>query len=173
MKAAGRSLPYLALLLALAACDQLKQSTTEPSVKAQFGVFYGGQIQQRRQIPFELDPAQQTHGFRISFEQPPGQPHEVSWLLSPPKDAPRSRPKPGATAPQGELPARHFSGSALVAAGQRELSQVWSFAPGDALGVWNIRITLDRRVLLDRPFLVYDATLRKQLNAGYDGGTLR
>jgi hypothetical protein len=166
-------LPRLLLLLALLACDRLKQSASEPSVKAQFGVFYGGQIQQRRQIPFELDPAQQTHGFRVQFAQPPAQPHEVSWQLSPPRAASNRRAKPGTTAAQGEAPSRNFSGTALIAAGQRELSQVWSFAPGDALGVWNIRITLDRRVLLDRPFLVYDATLRKQLNAGHDGGGLR
>jgi hypothetical protein len=160
-----------------------------PQLKAEFGVFFGGQIQERKDIPFELDGTKQSHGFRVTFAEAPAEAHEVAWQLSPPRfdkptktkkqqqrEAPPVQQAPlqeyGPSAlPSAQKPALEaMTGSGLLQPGQRELSRVWTFKPGDPLGVWNIRITVDRRVLIDRPFLVYDAHARAELNRGTDAG---
>jgi hypothetical protein len=155
--------------LALLACQ--RSTPNEPQVSAEFGVYFGGQIQQRRDIPFELDGTKQTHGFRVTFADPPAEAHEIAWQVSPPRFSkpPSKKPSAAAGAPSDE-PSREVSGSALLQAGQRQLAQAWTFKPGDPLGVWNIRVTLDRRVLIDRPFLVYDTRAREQQNRSLDAG---
>lgn len=160
--------PLIAMLaLGLGACDRKPQSS-HPQLQAEFGVYFGGQIQERKAVPFELDGAKQSHGFRISYADAPAEAHEVSWQLSPPRF---NKPTQRALAPSASPPASaETSGSALMQPGQRELSQVWTFKPGDPLGVWNIRVTVDRRVLIDRPFLVYDAEARSRLNHRADAG---
>jgi hypothetical protein len=146
-------------------------------VVAEFGVYFGGQIQERRDIPFELNGTKQTHGFRVLFADAPAETHEITWQLSPPRfikpkvsKNKRSEVAPSAAPSTPPPPASDLNGSALLQPGQRELSRTWTFKPGDPLGVWNVRITVDRRVLVDRPFLVYDAHARAELNRGVDAG---
>jgi hypothetical protein len=169
------ALRLLLSTLGVVACT--RSNPHQAQLTAEFGVYFGGQIQERRDIPFELDGTKQTHGFRVLFGDAPAETHEITWQLSPPRfvksKVGQATPSAGApSAAPSVLPsaASDLSGSALLQPGQREFSRAWTFKPGDPLGVWNVRITVDRRVLVDRPFLVYDAHGRAQLNRGIDAG---
>jgi hypothetical protein len=144
------------LTLALCACDPSTQPAESESVaKAEFGVFFGGQVQQREEIPFELDAARQQQGFRVVFQRPLEHARSLTWEISRP-----GRRKPGATYshPDGRVTEL---GSSTLQAGRERVEQPLVFKPGDPLGLWNIRVVLDDQVLIDRPFTVYDAGRRK------------
>jgi len=161
-----RLLPLVSgcLALALVAC---KSPPTEARLveRAQFGVFYGGQVQERKEIPFELDRAKQEHGFRIDFAQPLAEGITVSWEIDMPGSTRRVRDRRGRLG-KGRLVKL---GEAVVSAGRKRFDQLLPFQPGDPLGLWNIRVVLREQVLIDRPFLVYDARARKR--ALRDAGT--
>lgn len=124
-------------------------------VVAQFGVFFGGQVQERSELPFELDRARQVQGFRIELDPPPAQALEVRWELSLPSSK-------LAVDDQGrKAPARRTrSGQVAMRPGEPRLEQTLPFASDDPLGLWNIRVLVGERVVIDRPFLVYDARAR-------------
>ncbi|MET0410539.1 MAG: hypothetical protein ABW217_04560 [Polyangiaceae bacterium] len=126
-----------------------------PGVVAKFGLFFGGQVQERSELPFELDRARQVQGFRIELEQPPAQALDVRWELSLPSSK-------LAVDDQGrKAPARRTrSGQLSMRPGEPRLEQTLPFASDDPLGLWNIRVLLGDRVVIDRPFLVYDARAR-------------
>jgi hypothetical protein len=46
---------------------------------------------------------------------------------------------------------------------------VLAFHPGDPLGVWNVRVVVRDKVVIDRPIEVFDAATRKR-QAPRDGG---
>jgi len=149
---------------ALVAC---KPPPTEAKLiaSAQFGVFYGGQVQERKEIPFELDRSKQEHGFRIDFTQPLKEDLEVSWEIDMPGSTRRVRDRRGRLG-KGRLVKL---GEAVVSAGRKGFDQLLPFQPGDPLGLWNIRVVVREQVLIDRPFLVYDAGARRR--ALRDAGT--
>ena len=61
----------LLVLLAGAACRSVERSGSgEPAITAEFGIFYGGQVQEREQIPFELT-GRASSGFRLRRSAPP------------------------------------------------------------------------------------------------------
>ena len=125
--------------LALLACRD-----SHGEAKVTFGVFFGGQVQQRDRIEFELDTTKQTQGFRVELTPPAERARKVSWELTKPE---RARNRAGANVTAGD---------ALLPAGQAVFEQDIEFSPGDPLGLWNIRVLLDDQLLLDRPFLVYE-----------------
>lgn len=53
-------------------------------------------------------------------------------------------------------------GQARWRPGETVFEQVLPFSPGDPLGLWNIRVLVGSRVVLDRPFLVYDPEERER-----------
>jgi hypothetical protein len=59
-------------------------------------------------------------------------------------------------------------GRGVISPGQQVFEKSIPFRPGDALGLWNIRVVLDQRVLIDRPFQVFDKAARPSPS---DGGT--
>ena len=140
------------------ACDS-NGSDLDPSApdveSAQFGIFFGGQIQARREIPFNLNAAKQRLGFRILFSEPPRVDTAIHWELTKPgpPTGPEKLAKPGQRVTQ--------LGQATIPRGSTRFDQDLSFAPGDPLGLWNLRVTLGNRVLIDRPFSVYDADARR------------
>lgn len=147
----------VALALATSACPE-KPGPAKPLVKrAQFGTFFGGQVQQRREIPFELDRAKQVQGFRIDFKKPLEHAHQVKWEISMPGGG-RSRER------------LVHVGQEQVRAGQKRLDHPMPLEPGDPLGVWNIRVMVDQRIVIDRMFRVYDAKRRARERARRDGG---
>jgi hypothetical protein len=153
-----------AALVALSGCARPAPKALVKS--ARLGIFFGGQVEERREIPFELDPGKQTQGFRVEFSEPLASETDVEWRIDPPKtDADRRRkPKSGS-----EPPALAFTGKDVARAGETSLDHVLSFHPGDPLGLWNVRVVVRGRVVIDRPFEVYDAAARKRL-VPRDGG---
>lgn len=159
----------LALAMSLPLSCKSPGGAAEASVRAEFGVFYGGQVQERQQLPFSVDSTRQTQGFRLQIASPPEKAIEVRWELG----------MPGTGRPvvdsQGRKARRRKVqlGRGRWRPGEAVFEQVLPFALGDPLGLWNIRVLVGSRVVLDRPFLVYDQErrerqLREQLER--DGG---
>lgn len=148
--------------LLLGAC---KPTTDSPIESAEFGVLFGGQIQERTEIPFDLDSNRQSLGFVITFRRPMDRPATLHWEVS--KAGPQSR-LPDPLARRVEL----FD--APVAAGQTHVSKSITFQPGDSLGLWNLRVVLGDHLALDRSFLVYDESSRsvrpRELSPVIDAG---
>lgn len=128
------------LLLAISLCAACQRS--EGLVKeAELGVFFGGQVQELKEIAKELDPARQQHGIRLSFREPLPRDVKVVWELSlpvPEKGGPRA-------AIVGEVTAR---------AGQDALDVPLAFRPTDPLGAWHAKVTVDGATVIDRDFSV-------------------
>jgi hypothetical protein len=143
-------------LLALVACEARSNASPQAGVSAEFGIFYGGQVQERDEIPFELDTAKQRQGFRLTLSPPPAQAHLVHWELGRPGRGKRVPDRQGhkARARPVQLGRAHFR------PGEAVFEQVLAFSPGDPLGLWNIRVLIDDRVVIDRPFVVFDASER-------------
>lgn len=126
------------LLSLLVACDRAPKSVVR---EAEFGVFFGGQVQQLKSIPKQLDPARQRHGFRLTFGGPLERDVKVAWEISlPPSD--KSLPRPA------------LVGEATAKAGQSVLDVPFTFRPSDPLGDWHARVTVDGQVAIDRDFSV-------------------
>ena len=95
------------LVLSLLGCQSKPEA--DPLVeRAAFGVFFGGQIQDRKELPFELDPSKQSCGIRLDFRAPLARSLKVGWEISRPL---REKPsKGGASADRvtevGEVAAR-------------------------------------------------------------------
>jgi len=142
----------LALLLPLgSACDELR-ADSEPRVVGEFGVFYGGQVQERQEIPFELDRTRQVHGFRLELQPPPEHPLEVRWELGLPGSGRVVKDGQGRKA----RARRAQVGTARWRPGEAQFEQALAFSAGDPLGLWNMRVLVGSQVVIDRPFWVYD-----------------
>lgn len=151
------------MLLGLAACNDPKPKG--PVAHAAFGIFFGGQVQEREEIPFQLDRAKQTQGFHIDFSEPPAKELVVGWELEVP--AQRKPVRPGA--PSGSDRIVRL-GDARARAGEPRFDQVLQFQAGDPLGTWKIKVTVEGQTVIDRSFLVYDAEERARARKA-DGGT--
>jgi hypothetical protein len=149
----------LAGQLALSGCQA--EQPRELVLSAKFGVLFGGQIEERREVPFELDPTKQTLGFRIEFSEPLTANAKVEWDIAPPRAAGRGRahaPEPQKPTPE---PARaSSSGTEDARAGETRFDHLTPFHPGDPLGLWNVRVVVRGKVVIDRPIEIYDAAAR-------------
>jgi len=140
----GRRLQSLSLLfvggaLALAGCQ--KREEPKP-VRASFGVFFGGELQEREEVPLILDRARQSIGIRIEFSEPPAQASDVTWELE----------KPGAGKDGGAGVVDY--GQARTRPGEPTLDIPLAFRPGDRVGNWRVKVRLAEASLLDRGFRV-------------------
>jgi hypothetical protein len=134
-------------LLALSLLAGCHKTAEAPAVHAQFGVFFGGQVQEREEIPLVLDRARQSMGVRLEFATPPLNEARVSWELQ--------KPKPGkGTAAAGTVT---DYGDARTRAGEPVLDVPLAFREGDRAGNWRIRVALDGKNVLDRAFKVVPA----------------
>ena len=140
------------------ACDRSRDHDSGGSAK--FGVFFGGQVEERRDIPFEVDPSKQTQGFRIDFGTPLAKDAEVAWTIDMPASGPKAKAARTKGAPPVEAHRRSITGKATIRAGLSKFDQITPFEPGDPLGLWNARVIVAGKVLIDRPFEVYDRTER-------------
>jgi len=149
-------------LLAALACSafacEVRPTSGGLVEQARLGVFFGGQIQQREEVPRVLD-GSQVQGFRIVFREPLVESKRVRWELVLP-------PKSGAAEVRVEK-----LGEITVPVGQREVDQVLGFEPGDPLGLWNIRVLVDDELVIDRAWLVFDAAARRQAEDSDKGAT--
>lgn len=151
---------YLALALAVLGC---KAQGGDPLLeRAAFGVFFGGQIQDRKELPFELDPAKQSVGVRLDFRAPLSLPVVVAWEIARPLAGKSS--KVMAPAEQvvelGEVRAR---------VGERRLDVPLLLRQGQALGTWHVRVKVDGRAVIDRDVLVFDPRERRERRADAGG----
>jgi len=130
--------------LALGLCLACQRSAPSVVQEAELGVFFGGQVQELKELEKELDPARQRHGFRLTFREPLERDVRVTWELSLPvsdKGGPRA-------AQVGETMAR---------VGQASLDVPLSFRPTDPLGSWHAKVTADGVTVIDRDFTVIAA----------------
>jgi hypothetical protein len=135
--------------LALAAAMACERGVAASLVsEAEFGIFFGGQVQERDEIPFELDRARQIQGIRLAFAKPLERDSIVRWELD----------MPG---PERDAARVVRLGEAGVRAGQTRFEQVVPFSPGDRLGIWNVRVIVDNELVLDRSVVVSAADRRK------------
>jgi hypothetical protein len=156
------------LIPALAACES-PVAAPRPGESFEFGILYGGQIQERDEIPLELDGSRQRQGFRLALSPAPDTALEVRWELGSPGVGRRVADGLGRKA----RPRKVRLGRAHFRPGEPALEQLVTFSPGDPLGLWNIRVLLGDRVIIERPFLVYDAAERarqQQAAAQADAG---
>jgi hypothetical protein len=149
----------LCAVLALAACEARGNAASHASVSAEFGILYGGQVQERDELPFELDAAKQRQGFRLVQSPPPAQPLEVRWELGRPGRGRRVADSQGRRA----RPRQVQLGRAHFRPGEAVFEQVLPFEPDDPLGLWNIRVLIGDLVVIDRPFVVFDPNERARL----------
>lgn len=155
----------LGLLVFACGCDT-KPSTDEPLglKRAQFGVFYGPEIQELGEIPLETDAPGKGMVIRLTFRAPPDPPRKVRWELERPR---KPQPSPASDAGAKALPSPERDAGAGLAldrivqfgevstrAGETTLDIPLAFRPGDPLGDWSIRVTLDDQPILNRPFRV-------------------
>jgi hypothetical protein len=127
----------LALLLSCG-CDTAPKGVVK---EAEFGVFFGGQVQELKELPKQLDATRQRHGFRLTFRAPLARDILVAWEVSlPPTD--KSAPRPA------------LVGQATAKAGQSVLDVPLAFRPSDPLGSWHAKVTADDVVVIDRDFTV-------------------
>lgn len=136
--------------------------------RAQFGVFFGGEVQELQQIALEPDQARQTIGIRLVFRTPPDPPLKVRWELARPrKSAAPPKTDAGAadaappTAPKPKDSLVEF-GDATTRVGQTVLDIPLVLRPSDPLGDWSVRAEIEGQEILNRPFRVVKPTPRKR-----------
>jgi hypothetical protein len=137
--------------------------------RAEFGIFFGGQIQERRELPFDLDKSKQTLGFRVEFSERLRADVDVEWRIDRPPRSARGKPSARSKAPP-DLERAPIGGKDVARAGEDRFDRAVGFEPGDPLGLWNVRVVVRGKVAVDRPFEVYDATER-QKEGRADGGS--
>ena len=153
-------------LLGGAACRGVERAGEgQPAISAEFGILYGGQVQEREEIPFELDRTRQLSGFRLRRSAPLDEALEIRWELGMPGSGRAVMDSRGRSA----RPRRVQLGRARWRPGEAVFEQVLPFAPGDPAGLWNIRILSGSRAVLDRPFWVYQPGRRPPSEAADAG----
>ena len=143
MSKALRHFAAMPVLACLVGCLVACQRSRPPEVEAHFGVFFGGQVQEREKIPLIVDRARQTIGVRLEFKSPPSQAQGVRWELE--------KPAPG----KGNESSRIVAyGDAKTRVGAAVLDVPLAFQSNDRPGAWRVRVSLDGQRVLDRPFTV-------------------
>lgn len=134
-------LPCLALVAALAtAC---RKDDAPPPIRAEFGVFFGGQVQEREELELRRHAPAQVHGIRLEFADAPERSLSVTWEVE--KPDPASKSGSGRIAEYGKVSSR---------AGEARLDIPLAFKPGDRTGTWHVKASVEGNIVLDRDFRV-------------------
>jgi hypothetical protein len=133
-------LAHVLAALALAGCEKPSEA---PALDARFGIFFGGQVQEREELPLVLDRTRQSHGIRLDFREPPERPLRVAWEIE--KPSTEKLEDAGKLVEYGEFKTR---------AGESRLEIPLAFRATDRPGSWRVRVTVAERVVLDRAFRV-------------------
>jgi hypothetical protein len=155
----SRALLLAGVLLGLG-CERVNPQPYELQ-RAQFGVFFGGEVQELSQIALEPDRARQTIGIRLVFHKAPDPPLKVQWELAKPRKsaAPRradAGPETDAAPPLAPAPADSLVefGDVMTRPGDTVLDVPLTLRSGDPLGDWSVRATIQGQEVLNRPFRV-------------------
>jgi hypothetical protein len=138
-------------LLSLAGLGCPSRSADPELERVEFGVLFGGDIQDRTTIPLELDPARQELALRVTFQRPLARERVVSWELE--------RPAPQRSADGGTLFSAEL-GEIRAHAGEQRAEAKLAFRRGDTPGKWRLTARLDGRVVLERTFTVSEPARR-------------
>ena len=150
----ARALPVALLALGSLGCPAKRDP--DPLVeRASFGVFFGGQIQDRTELPFELDPAKEQIGVRVDFRAPLTRAVPVAWEIARPASMKAKKSDAG-----GDQIVE--VGEAAGRVGEKRLDIPLSLRQGQVLGTWHVRVKVDARVVIDRDVLVFDARERRE-----------
>jgi hypothetical protein len=131
------ALPFVLALLV--GCRRREE---QQAVRARFGVFFGGEVQEREEVPLILDRARQSFGIRVEFAEPPAGAALVRWELE--------KPSAGKDGGAGLVD----YGQARTRPGEPVLDIPLAFRAGDRAGNWRVRVLLGDDTLLDRAFRV-------------------
>lgn len=131
--APGRILPFCLLAAIGLGCSP----PPDEQVTGELGLFYGGQIQQREVVQLGKG-ALPTFGFRIVFPSASSKAHRIEWEVV--------RPGPAARRVT-EL------GSVDLPPGRLRLDHKIPLNQGGAFGTWNVRVTVDDQLVIDRATL--------------------
>jgi hypothetical protein len=133
----------IAALALLATACKSDQPGAKLVDNAAFGVFFGGQIQDRAELALELDRGQQSIGIRVDFKAPLEREVKVGWELSKPM---RAKDKKGDVGTDRVV---QF-GEATARIGHSRLDVPLAFRPGDPLGSWHVRVKVEGETVIDR-----------------------
>lgn len=136
----------LAAAAAVVAVLGCAKPSEPPALDAKFGVFFGGQVEEREELPLVLDRTRQSHGIRLDFREPPDVPLRVSWEVEKPSGA--KLEAAGKLVEYGETKTRP---------GEERLEIPLAFRGTDRPGAWRVRVSVAERVVLDRAFKVVAA----------------
>jgi len=143
-------LRLLGCVLALGLLGCQSKPEQEPLLeRAAFGVFFGGQIQDRKELAFELDPSKQSCGIRLDFRAPLARPLKVGWEIARPL---REKASKGETAGDRVTEV----GEVLARVGEQRLDVPVLLRQGQVLGTWHVRVRVEERTVIERDVLVYD-----------------
>jgi hypothetical protein len=131
----------VSMWLALAAC----RGDDDSKPRAEFGVLFGGDIQDRERLVLEADPSKQELGVRVTFAEPVAHATRVSWEIERPSEV---RGLDGGTTRAAEL------GGVTLGAGERRADGKFAFRAGDPPGSWRVRVLVDGQSVLERSFEV-------------------
>jgi hypothetical protein len=141
--ATRRALLSFGVTLLFAACHRAAEA---PVVHARFGVFFGGDVQERDEVPLIFDRTRQSIGIRLDFASPPTSAERVTWELEKPAAGKKAE---GTVVDYGEARTRP---------GEAVLDVPLAFRQGDRTGSWRVRVALDGKRILERAFKVVPAT---------------
>ena len=118
-------------------------ATSSGSVKAQAGIFFGGQIQNRAEWPLVLDQTRQTQGFRVDFGQVLKEPAHVTWDIVRPTLRQKRHGDPATS-----------SFDATVPPGTDRFDQAIPFTDSDRPGEWKLHVFVNGVSALDRSITI-------------------
>jgi hypothetical protein len=121
-----------------AACAR-RDAEADVVARAEFGIFYGGQVQERREVSMPSDRPRPTIGFRLTMASPLRESLPVNWEVDMPGPAERRVQSVGET---------------RVAEGQSSFDQVIPVPQNAALGTWNVRVQIGERLVIDRAIVL-------------------
>jgi ABC-type phosphate/phosphonate transport system substrate-binding protein len=134
-------------VIVMCACQLPSRASHSEPTRAKFGVFFGSQLQQRKDIALVTSQLKQRHGFRLDFSPKRARATTVEWELDFPT-------KPTGTYGPSNSPRATRKSQATLPSGTDQFEQILEFLPTDVIGTWNIRIRVDKNVVLDKSFRV-------------------
>lgn len=115
--------------------------------RVEFGVLFGGDIQDRAEIPLVFDAAQQELALRVRFREAQRRERVVTFELERPT---AQRSLDGGTSYAAQL------GEIRTLPGERRAEAKLGFRRGDLPGTWRLLVRLDGRLVLERKFTVVE-----------------
>jgi hypothetical protein len=145
VKRAGVIIGVVVGIAGVLAVRAARRDTERATPRAEFGVLFGGDIQDRERFTLETDPNKQELGLRVTFPAPVSRPTRVDWEIEKPSNV---RGLDGGATRSAEL------GKIELTAGESRADAKFGFRKGDLPGSWRVRVSIDGESVLNRGFEV-------------------